>query len=140
MKIIEKTLWRRMANSYFHCKTAYDPQSLILYVSIHQIFRIWLIPFFSAPVSLVTVLHLERQKHHSPHRYLIRSQNDLYQVNEFVKFASQFGILSALLIVFQLFATGLCVLGAALFWPISWLEQNVIGGNRQRSLVDAVNG
>lgn len=120
--------------------TAYDPQQLILYVSIQQLFRLWAIPFFSANVSLVTVLHLVKQKHYSPPRYLIRSQNDLYQVNEFVKFASPLGILSALVMAFQLFATGLCVLGAGLLWPISWLEQNVVGGNRERTLVEAVKG
>ena len=38
----------------------YDPKNLILYVSIHQIFRIWVVPFYSAGVELVTVLHLER--------------------------------------------------------------------------------
>lgn len=41
---------------------------------------------------------------------------------------------------FQLIATGFCVLGAVAGWPISWVEQNVVGGNRQRSLVDAVKG
>jgi len=71
---------------------------------------------------------------------MIRSQNDLYQVNEFVKFVSQFGILSILVFGFQLVATGLCVLGAVVFWPVSWVEQNVVGGNRERSLVDAVKG
>ena len=107
---------------------------------MHQIFRIWLIPFFSAPVSLVTVLHLVKQKHHSPPRYVIRAQNDLYQVNEFVKFVSQFGILSVMVFGLQMIATGLCVLGGMVFWPISWVEQNVVGGNRERSLVDAVKG
>jgi len=120
--------------------TAYDAQNLILYVSIHQLFRLWAIPFFSANVSLVTVLQLVKQKHYSPPRYLIRSQNDLYQVNEFVKFGSQFGILSVLVMAFQVFATGLCVLGAGVLWPISWLEQNVVGGNRERTLVEAVKG
>ena len=123
-------------------QTAYDPTSLILYVSIHQIFRIWLLPFFSAHASLVTVLHLVKQKkqHQNPPRYLIRSQNDLYQVNEFVKFVSLFGILSVFVFVFQLVATGLCVLGSLVFWPISWVEQNVVGGNKERTLVDAVKG
>ena len=41
---------------------------------------------------------------------------------------------------FQFFATVLCVLGAVVFWPISWVEQNVVGGNRERSLGDAVKG
>ncbi|KAK7516107.1 uncharacterized protein IWZ02DRAFT_50243 [Phyllosticta citriasiana] len=43
---------------------AFDKQNLILYVHISQIFRVWVIPFHYAPVSLVTVLQLER---HSPH-------------------------------------------------------------------------
>ncbi|KAF6224322.1 hypothetical protein HO133_010899 [Letharia lupina] len=119
---------------------AYDPKNLILYVSIHQLFRVWLVPFFSAHVSLVTVLHLVPRKHTSPTTYLIRAQNDLYQVNEFVKFASQFGILSVFVYAWQLLATLFCVLGAGLFWPVSWVEQNMVGGNEQRSLVDVVKG
>lgn len=86
------------------------------------------------------MLHLVKQKYHSPPRYLIRSQNDLYQVNELVKFVSQFGILSAVVLLFQLVATGFCVLGAVVFWPVSWVEQNVVGGNRDRTLVDVVKG
>ncbi len=61
-------------------------------------------------------------------------------MNEFVKFVSQFGILSVLVMALQLLATGLCVLGAGILWPISWLEQNVVGGNRERTLVEAVKG
>lgn len=51
-----------------------------------------------------------------------------------------FGIVSLFVFVFQLVATGFCVLGAVAGWPISWLEQNVVGGNKQRSLVEAVKG
>ena len=72
--------------------------------------------------------------------YLIQSQNDLYQVNEFVKFVSQLGVLSVLVYAWQLGATLLCVIGAGLFWPVSWVEQNMVGGNEQRSLVDVVKG
>ena len=43
-----------------------------------------------------------------------------------------------MVLVLQLMATMGCVVGAAVFWPISWLEQNVIGGNRERGLVEAV--
>ena len=53
---------------------------------------------------------------------------------------SLFGILSVFVFVFQLVATGLCVLGSLVFWPISWVEQNVVGGNKERTLVDAVKG
>ena len=41
---------------------------------------------------------------------------------------------------FQLLATGLCVLGAVAGWPVSWLEQNVVGGNRERGLREVVKG
>ena len=129
------------------CTTAYDPKTLTLYVSIHQLFRIWPIPFYAAPVSLVTVLRLVPRKHHTSSSttrtkptYLIASQNDLYQVNEFIKFVSQFGILSVLLYAWQVLATGFCVLGSGLFWWVSWVEQNVVGGNEERSLVDVVKG
>ncbi|KAL8811196.1 MAG: hypothetical protein Q9200_001979 [Gallowayella weberi] len=143
---------------------AYDERSLTLYVNIHQVFRIWIVPFFNAPVSLVTVLKLVRHPPLPPQPsystpinpngmqngslsrpmssekalYFIQSQNDLYQVNEFFKFFSQFGILSGLLLVGQFVATALCILGATIFWPVSWVEQNVIGGNREKSIGEAV--
>ena len=145
---------------------AYDEKNLILYVNIHQTFRIWVVPFFSAPVSLVTVLKLVRFPPLPPQpsystsinpnesqngslydtslsekpTYYIQSQNDLYQVNEFFKFFSQFGVLSGLLLLWQFIATGLCILGAMIFWPVSWVEQNVIGGNRERSIGEAMKG
>ncbi|KAK3170720.1 hypothetical protein OEA41_002802 [Lepraria neglecta] len=118
--------------------------NLILYVSLHQLFHLFFIPtFLAAQVSLTTVLHLTPIKgstKSSSTRYLIRSQNDLYQVNELVKFFSLFGVVSVGVFAFQFFATVLCVLGAVVFWPISWVEQNVVGGNRERSLGDAVKG
>ena len=83
---------------------------------------------------------MPQSSNNAPTTYLIQSQNDLYQVNEFVKFTSQFGILSVLVYAWQLLATLLCVLGAGLFWPVSWVELIVVGGNEERSLVDAVKG
>lgn len=133
-------LWLIRINLRTYLVTAYDSQNLILYVSLHQLFRIWLVPFLSAHVALVTVLHLAPQENTSPATYLIKSQNDLYQVNEFVKFASPFGLLSGVVYAWQLLATLLCVVGAGVFWPVSWVEQNVVGGNEQRSLVDVVKG
>ena len=61
-------------------------------------------------------------------------------MNEFVKFVSLFGGLSVIVIAFQLVATGLCVLGAVAGWPVSWVEQNVVGGNRERGLAEVVKG
>ena len=125
---------------------AYDPKTLRLYVTIHQVFRIWIVPFFSAPVTLTTILQLVEEPYPTPHhpnkrsRYFIQSQNDLYQANEWMKFISPFGILSLLLLTWQLVATGMCVLGAFILWPISWVEQNVVGGNDERSIKDALQG
>ncbi|KAL8663110.1 MAG: hypothetical protein Q9202_004147 [Teloschistes flavicans] len=143
---------------------AFDEKKLTLYVNIHQIFRIWIIPFYKAPVSLVTVLKLVRYPPLSPQPsystsvnpngsqsgslasssktplFFIQSQNDLYQVNEFFKFFSAFGVLSGVLLLFQFVATAFCVLGAGLFWPVSWVEQNVIGGNSQKSIGEAARG
>ena len=126
--------------------TAYDAQTLRLYVTMHQIFRLWAMPFFSAPVTLTTVLQLVAKPYPTPHHpekrdlYFIQSQTDLYQVNEWIKFVSPLGLLSLLLYVWQLLATALCVLGAFLFWPVSWIEHNVIGGNYVRGLREAVKG
>jgi hypothetical protein len=106
---------------------------------MNQIFQPFILPHFLFPhVSLTTVLHLTKPP--STNRYLIRSQNDLYQVTEFVKFFSLFGVVSVGVFAFQFFVTLLCVLGAVVGWPISWVEQNVIGGNQERSLGDAVKG
>ena len=37
-------------------------------------------------------------------------------------------------------ATAFSLLGAMLFAPVSWVEENMIGGNGQRSLKDVVMG
>ena len=114
-------------------------------MTLHQLFRIWVIPFFSAPVTLTTVLRLveelpARDETRKQPKYRIQSQNDLYQVNEFFKFFSLTGVASVLLLLGQFVATGFCVVGTWLFWWVSWAEQNVVGGNRERGLKDVVNG
>ncbi|KAL8864121.1 MAG: hypothetical protein Q9174_007462, partial [Haloplaca sp. 1 TL-2023] len=145
---------------------AFDDKNLTLYVNVHQDFRIWIFPFFRAPVSLLSVLKLVRYPALPPQPsysisinpnevqngsifnsssserplFFIQSQNDLYQTNEFFKFFSPLGILSGLLLLLQLSVTTLCVFGATIFWPISWMEQNVIGGNQEKSIADAVRG
>ena len=99
---------------------AYDQKNLILYVNISQVFRIWLVPFYKAAVNLTTVLRLTYDKR--TNRYHIKSQDDLYQVNEFVKFVWLGGPI--IVWIWQFFATIMCLLGAALFWPISYVEES----------------
>jgi hypothetical protein len=125
--------------------TAYDEKNLKLYVTMHQLFSLFVLPsLLHARVSLTTVLQLTPArpfalKSQSP-TYLIKSQNDLYQVSEFVKFVSVFGLLRVLVLAWQFVATGLCVLGAGVGAPVTWVEENVVGGNAERRLGEVVEG
>lgn len=151
-----------------------DEQANLIYLKIFQIFSIWFIPFYRAPVHLVTVLHLspstepvnghppppydaaqdklqavqegaepsyaavaageasasegqQQQQQQGdkspsargsgPKRYLIQKQEDLYQVNEFLKFVT-LSPGSAVAGFLQLFATIFCVIGAAMLGPV----------------------
>jgi hypothetical protein len=151
-----------------------DEQANLIYLKIFQIFSIWFIPFYRAPVHLVTVLHLspstepvnghppppyhaaenklhavqegaepsyaavasgeasaseqqqQQQQGDKPtsdrrsepkRRYLIKKQEDLYQVNEFLKFVT-LSPGSAVAGFLQLFATIFCVIGAAMLGPV----------------------
>ncbi|KAK4032451.1 hypothetical protein C8A01DRAFT_41108 [Parachaetomium inaequale] len=151
----------------------HDERANLIYLTIFQIFSIWFIPFYRAPVRLVTVLHLApytasdkgegsppppyhaaQEKLHavqvgaepsyaavtsgdapavtsptsttaaessgsgsSPTRYVIAKQQDLYQVNEFVKFVSLApGSLAATLL--QLLVTLVCLAGVVVLGPL----------------------
>lgn len=125
---------------------AYDEKNLKLYVTMHQLFSLFVLPsLMHARVSLTTVLQLTPARPFalespSPTTYLIQSQNDLYQVGEVVKFASVFGLLRVLVLAWQFVATGLCVLGAGVGAPVTWVEENVVGGNAERRLGEVVEG
>lgn len=137
--------------------TAFDEQQLLLYVNIRQQFRLWMVPFYEADVKLTTVLQLAegdetgpmsvsrrvRKEPYSyatiadPHvdangtsktkLYYITEQNDLYQTNEWIKFLVPWGIGSTLMILWQLFATVMCVIGALVFFPGTWWkERNMV--------------
>ncbi|KAJ4375265.1 hypothetical protein N0V83_002351 [Neocucurbitaria cava] len=99
---------------------AFDERNLILYVQIFQIFRIWVIPFYYAPVKLTSVLTLKHNR--GDGKYYIDSQNDLYQVDEFVRFFAPGGWV--LVWLWQFWASFFCVVGAALLGPVSWAEEH----------------
>ena len=65
-------------------------------------------------------------------KYYIQSQNDLYQTSEWIKFVVPFGIGVTFTMMWQFFATILCVIGVIAGWPLTWVEENVTGGNSQR--------
>ena len=118
--------------------SAYDRNTLTLYVSLHQVFRLFFLPsFFAMPLHLITVLQLKPVTSYSPTafseieytRYRIRSQNDLYQLNEFFKFFSLLRVLWLGLWVWQIMATVACVIGQWVFWPVSRWEEERVGRN-----------
>lgn len=134
---------------------AFDQQAMLLYVSMHQVFSIWILPYHKANVSITTVLHLVKseslaesgaphERKHAQHtegrtKYYIQSQQDMYQTSEFIKFVLPwFGIGTITIMLWQFIATFFCVVGAIMLWPISWLEENVVGGNKERSIRDVV--
>lgn len=143
-----------------------------LYLDMRQTFSIWFIPFYSAPVRLVTVLDLQdhtlstspdsltpaerttgtdddqhkkeneddheekqallqqsRPHHASPTIWKISKQNDLYQVNDFLKFSGS-GLLSAFWFFFQLGATAVCVFMSFFvrLSPWQWQKEPAQGG------------
>jgi len=57
----------------------------------------------------------------SDNKYYIQSQNDLYQVDEFIKFVMPPGWI--LVWAWQFWSTFFCLLGAAMLWPITLIEQ-----------------
>jgi hypothetical protein len=111
----------------------YNQKSQILFTEINQTFSIFFAPFYHANVHLTTKLKL----HHSQQdgKYYITSQEDLYQSNDIASFLFPwFGAGAAMVWFWQVFATGLCILGALAFAPITWLEQ------RHASSKGMVNG
>tara|TARA_R110002003_G_scaffold63_7_gene5855 strand:- start:16772 stop:17128 length:357 start_codon:yes stop_codon:yes gene_type:complete len=71
------------------------------------------------PVRLTTVLRLQYNR--ADHKYYIRSQEDLYQVDQFVRFLVPG--LWVLVMLWQLLASLMCVVGAALGTPVSMVEE-----------------
>lgn len=98
---------------------AFDDANLLLYVQVHQIFRIWAVPFYYAPVQLTTVLKLRHNR--ADKKYYIHSQNDLYQVDQWIRFILPGGWM--LVYLWHFIATACCVLGSYLFAPVTWVEE-----------------
>ncbi|KAH8724403.1 hypothetical protein GQ44DRAFT_617971, partial [Phaeosphaeriaceae sp. PMI808] len=98
---------------------AFDQSNLILYVQIFQVFRIWFIPFYCAPVDLTTVIQLRRND--GDDKYYIYEQNDLYQVDQFVKFLVPGSWV--LVYAWQIGASVFCLVGAWVLRPVTWVEE-----------------
>lgn len=106
-------------------------------------------PFYSAPVSLVTVLHLDYappsrsadtdDDEDAKGKYYISAQNDLYQTNEFVRFFWPGGFLVVWL--WQFVATLCCVLGAFVLSPFTAVQEYLHkgGGLRGREVPESLS-
>ena len=97
----------------------FNQKSQILFVEIHQIFSLFFVPFYKSNVHLTTKLHLVHSE--DDNKYYIKSQEDLYQLNEVVKFFWPGG--ATIIWFWQMVATGICILGALLLAPVTWVEQ-----------------
>jgi hypothetical protein len=102
----------------------FNQKSSILFVDIRQIFSLFFVPFYKADVHLTTKLQLVHSANDG--KYYIQSQEDLYQLNELVKFFWPGGAIIIWLL--QVFATGMCILGALVLAPITWVEQRHANG------------
>ncbi|KAL6707845.1 hypothetical protein ACN47E_003745 [Coniothyrium glycines] len=98
---------------------AFDETNLILYASVFQIFRIWWIPCYYAPVHLTCVLRLEQNPRDG--KYYIKAQDDLYAVDQWIRFLLPGGWV--LVYMYQFWATVFCVLGVVVLRPVSWAEE-----------------
>jgi len=133
-----------------------DQRTSTLYVSIKQTFSLWFVPFYKAPVRLTTVLKLAQRTNWDSDetvarnnitegrepaalagpgqeraKYFVESQEDLYQVNDFLNFLLP-GAGPMLWFLWQVYATGLCVLGSLVFLPL-YLVMNRGQSNKVKS-------
>lgn len=122
--------------------TVFDQRTNLLYVTIRQTFSLWFVPLYRAPVKLVSVLHLSQRASWDSSettsrtsmtegrepaalsgpgqeraRYYIDSQEDLYQMNDCIQFLAP-GVGPLVWFLWQLWSTGLCIIGAIVFWPL----------------------
>ncbi|TVY40928.1 hypothetical protein LSUB1_G002742 [Lachnellula subtilissima] len=97
----------------------YNQKSKILFVEIRQIFSLFFVPFYKSDVRLTTKLSLVQST--EDNKYYIKSQEDLYQLNEVVKFFWPGG--ATVIWVWQMLATFLCIVGALMLAPVTWMFQ-----------------
>ncbi|KAK3680078.1 hypothetical protein LTR78_000455 [Recurvomyces mirabilis] len=110
---------------------AYDEKNMVLYVDIKQVFAIWFVPFHRSPVRLTTKLSLTRRRERGMpegRRYYIQSQEDLYPVDQMVKFFAPWGAGTTVVYTWHFIATGFCVLLAIAFAWFTALQERYATG------------
>jgi hypothetical protein len=115
---------------------AFDERNLTLYVQIFQIFRIWLVPFYYAPVEFTTVLKLRHNN--GDGKYYIHSQNDLYQVDQWIRFILPGGWI--LIYLWHAWATFFSVVGTYVLMPVTWIEESMGWGEGNNAALERQRG
>ncbi|KXJ92231.1 hypothetical protein Micbo1qcDRAFT_233521 [Microdochium bolleyi] len=80
--------------------------------------------------STTTMVNGDGPGHSNNKRFYIKGQEDHYQVDQWLKFVSP---LSLLWVLWQFFATLLCVLGVAFLWPVTVVADSQRQKSRQKS-------
>lgn len=70
---------------------------------------------------------------------MIQSQNDLYQVDQFVNFFAPWGIGQAFVMLWHCWATLCCFVGAFVFMPVTWAQQAMYERREGRSIGQAAS-
>ncbi|KAK0292934.1 hypothetical protein LTR35_000965 [Friedmanniomyces endolithicus] len=95
------------------------------------IFAIWFVPFHRSPVTLTTKLQLTRKPTSTrlaTNKLYIQSQEDLYQVDQFVRFFAPWGVGDAVVYLWHFIATIGCVVLSIIFAPFTRLEERYAEG------------
>lgn len=102
---------------------AYDEKNKVLYVSLWQNFRVWVIPGYSAKTDLVCRLRLEESGRSERGQKLLRikSQEDCYQFQEWAKFG-WLGLWRIVVLVQWIAMFGSIIL-AYIGFPVTYLEE-----------------
>ncbi|KAI0997643.1 hypothetical protein K3495_g10545 [Podosphaera aphanis] len=124
-KILSPRIIINIESVEFNVKTS------VLYCEITQVFSPVSIPFYKTKVHLTTKITVHQSLNNG--KYYIKTQEDLYQSNQIVKFFWPGG--GIIVWLFQLFATFLCIIGALVYAPITYWQQKK---SEIRNLVNGV--
>lgn len=105
----------------------HEQKSNTIYCELRQEFSKIFVPFYRNSAHLTTKLILHYEEHEG--KYYIKTQEDLYQPDQLIRYFFPGG--SALILLFQYFAAYFCVIGALILAPITWFEQKISEGEKQ---------
>ncbi|RMZ87043.1 hypothetical protein DV736_g5731, partial [Chaetothyriales sp. CBS 134916] len=118
----------------------YDKENLVLYVTSQQYFKIWFLPAITPRLLSILILTQDVDDDFNAiadgpttnstsvtgkKKYYIKSQKDMYEPNELVRYFTPYALGTTLVTLVQIWATIFCVIGSTLGFPIISLEDSV---------------